>query len=63
MNPDDETIRKIITDIRAPIEGGNGTLKYYKALKHVSLWPIAITKIASSVLMLISLHYDPDWRY
>lgn len=62
LNPGDETIREIITDIRAPTEGGNAALKHYKALKHVSLCPMAITKITRSVLVLISLHYDPDWR-
>lgn len=62
LNPDEETIREIITDIGAPAEGGNATLKHYKALKHVSLFPTAITKIARSVVVLISLRYDPVWR-
>jgi len=62
LNPDDETIRDIIADIRTPAEGGNATLKHYKALKHVILCPTAIKKIAQSVVVLISLHYDTDWR-
>ena len=35
LYPDDETIGDIITDIKAPTEGGNAALKHYKALKHV----------------------------
>jgi len=33
-----------------------------QALKHVSLCPTAITKIARSVVVFISMHNDPDWR-
>ena len=60
LNPDDETIRDIITDIRTSAEGGNATLRHYKARKHVILCSTAITKIAQSVVVLISLHYDTD---
>jgi len=62
LNPDDETIGDIITYIRAPTEGGDATLKHYKALTHVILCPTAITKIAQSVVVLISLLYGTDWR-
>lgn len=62
LHPNDETIGEIITGIRAPTEGGNAMLKHYRALRHVSLSPKAITKIARSALVLIYLRYDPDWR-
>jgi len=41
---------------------GDAALKHYKTLKHVSLCPTTITKIARSVVVLMSLHYDPDWQ-
>lgn len=62
LNPDDETIGDIITDIKAPTEGGNAALKHYKALKHVILCPTAITKITRRAAVLISLLYGPEWR-
>jgi hypothetical protein len=61
LNLDDETIMDVIADIRAPAEGSSAGLKHCKMLKHVSLCLTAITKLARSVMVLISLHCNPDW--
>lgn len=62
LNPDDETIGEIITGIRAPTEDGNAALKHYTALKHVSRHLKKIAKFTQSMLVVMLLHYNPDWR-
>lgn len=54
-----KAIREIITNIRAS-EDRNAVLKHYKALQQVSLRMVAITRIARSVLVVISPYYDLD---
>jgi hypothetical protein len=59
-NPDAETIREIITGIKAHTEGESTESKHYKTFKQVNLCPIVIMKIATTIVILISPHYDPD---
>ena len=58
LNTDDKTIRKIITDIRAPTGSGKAALKVLQGVKNV-MCPTAITKMVRSVVVLILLHHNP----
>lgn len=54
-------MREDIIDIRVPTENGNAALKYYTAIKHVSLRPSVITEPSKSMMTVIFPHYRLDW--
>lgn len=44
--PDARWCNELITSMRAPAERGNALIKHFKALRHVTFSPIAITTAA-----------------
>ena len=42
--------------MRAPAERANALIKHFKALKHVTLDPRAITTIAAAALVILTTH-------
>ena len=57
-HPDPDTRRRneLISSMRAPAERANALIKHFKALKHVTLDPRAITTIAAAALVILTLH-------
>lgn len=56
LAPDTQTRNQLIAALRAPAERGNALLKQtWKALRHVTLDPNKITKIAAAGLVLLHL--------
>lgn len=62
-HPDFDTTwrNELISSMRAPAERANALIKHFKALKHVTLDPRAITTIAAAALAIITLHKG-IWR-
>ena len=55
-DPDTRWRNELISSMRAPAERANALIKHFKALKHVTLDPRAITTIAAAALVILTLH-------
>ena len=57
-NPDPDTRwrNELISSMRAPAERANALIKHFKAIKHVTLDPRAITTITAAYLVILTLH-------
>ena len=55
-DPDTRWRNELISSMRTPAERANALIKHFKALKHVTLDPRAITTIAAAALVILTLH-------
>jgi len=55
-DPDTRWRNELITSMRVPAERANALIKHFKALRHVTLSPTAITTITAAALVTLTLH-------
>ena len=55
-DPDTRWRNELITSMRAPAERANALIKHFKALRHITVNPTAITTIAAAALVVLTLH-------